>query len=184
MRIDRKLHLVIPLTGTDGSIRTYVHSTAITSDIFEKYWLVISKTFAAIHSEGLGNVAGPRVADKLLKMTAEQLGIWKDVQTGLVAEIQRLTNVLVQGDDGWELMPFHDAKKQGLLEPEDAAEVEAAVTFFTVASSMYRREIRALMLAGAAELWGAQISSQNCTDTLTSLQTSTEAANSGAKTPA
>src|SRR5690348_319822 len=98
MKINRQLHLVIPLTGTDGSIRTYVHSTAISSDLFEKYWLVISKTFAQMHAEGLGNLAGPRVADKLLRATAEQLGTWPDVKSGLVAEIHRLTNVCVQTD--------------------------------------------------------------------------------------
>lgn len=184
MQINRKLHLVIPVSGEDGQIRAYVHASAISSELFDRYFLVISKTFAAIHGEGLGVLAGPRVADKMLRHVAESMGQWEEVRAGLVAEIERLATVLVVGEAGWEPVPLHDVKKRALLEAEDLAEIEAALTFFIVGSAMYVREIRASNLEAAASFWGAQISSLPCTAFAASLTTSTAAAPSGGTAPA
>lgn len=183
-RIDKQLHLVIPIYDEDGeTIRAYVHATAISADIFDKYFLVISKTFAALHNEGLGNVAGPRVADKMLRLVSEQLKMWDGdggVKKGLIAEIHRLAVVLAPGEDGWEATPFADAKKRKLIGEDDAAEVEGALVFFTCSSLMLVRTLRPVMLEGAASLWGAQISSLDSTAYLASLRTSTAAASTGA----
>ena len=56
MKINRALNLVIPIDSEKGQL--FVHSTPISREIFEQYFLVISKTFAAIFSEGLGAIAG------------------------------------------------------------------------------------------------------------------------------
>lgn len=182
MMIDRRLNLVIPVTRSDGSTM-FVHSTPISSQIFDSYFLPIAKAFSAIYTEGLGPVAGPRIADKMLKKVAMELEVWEGhsgVQNGLVNHIQHSTNILMIGKAGWEMVPYYDAKAGGLIDAEDASEVDAAVTFFILASAMHRRTELKGILDGAMSLWGAQTESLNCTDYLTSLRTSTARESSGA----
>jgi hypothetical protein len=179
-RIDRSLKLIIPVTEADGEhVRAYVYAQAISAEIFDRYFLEISKTFAAIHSEGLGPLAGPRIADKMLRRVCESLGNWDDVQKGLVAEIHRLTIYVAPGEKGWEPSPYADAK----LEAEDRSEIEAALVFFTCGSAMYTRDMRPGRLGFAASLWGAQTTSQSVTEFIASLRTSNEGGNSGETHP-
>lgn len=183
MKIDKRLHLIIPVYGEDGKVpRMYAHSTPVGYDIWEKYWEPLSVTFTRVMGGGHGIMGGPRIADKMLRKTATELGVWdgpEGVQSGLVAEIHRLTNVLAPGKNGWETIPFDEAKK-GRLEAEDAAEIEGCLVFFTLIVLVNRRTVRRQMLEAAMELWGARIESLNCTEFTTSLATSTEDANSGA----
>jgi hypothetical protein len=172
VKINPKLNLVIPVE-TDGGL-LYVHAVPISNEVFERYYLVISKAFSAIHREGLGDVAGPRVAKMVLLDVAARLGTLEDVQQGLIAEINRLANVLVLGSGGWSPIPLHDAMRDGFLSAEDISEVENALAFFTVLSSMHKRKILDSILDGAASLWGALIVSSSCMEFAASLETSTE----------
>lgn len=181
MRIDKRLYLIIPVTRADGS-EIFVHSSPISSDLFDKYYLPIAKTFSAMYSQGLGALAGPRIADKLLRQMSQDLGVWDTqdgVQNGLLAEIHRLTNVLMPGKQGWVTVPFYDAKRQKQLDAEDCAEVEAAVVFFIVASAMHHRSHLLGLLEGAMSLWGAEVKSLTCTEFRNSLPTSTKGASTG-----
>jgi hypothetical protein len=183
MRIDRKLNLVIPIVRSDG-VEIYTHSTPIGADIFDKYFLVIAKTFTAIYTEGLGAIGGPRIADKMLKRVAEQLGVWDTpdgVERGLVNEMRRLTNVVFPGNRGWDSLMFDDAVKNGAMDEADAVEVLASLTFFTVASCMHKRGDLQAVLSGGMSIWGARIESSSCTEFMRSLPTSIVAASSGGK---
>lgn len=186
-KINRKLHLVVPVE--QGDLTLHVHSTPVDGEIFDDFFLPISKTFSAIYQEGLGVVGGPRVAAKMLKAVAETLGIWdsedpeaKTVKRGFMAECHRLTNVFVPGDKGWQMLPFDDAVRTGVIDKDDASEVENAVVFFMLVWLMHRRTERQSVLEGAASLWGARVTSSNCTEYRDSLPTSTPAASSGGKT--
>lgn len=181
MKLDRRLNLVIPVERGDGTT-VYAHSAPISADIFDTYFLPIAKTFSAIYAEGLGPIAGPRVADKVLRKVAQEMGIWDTpggVQHGLVAEIRRLTNVLLPGKNGWELLPYEDALKQKTIDQDDAHEIEAALTFFMVASAMHRRADLEAILNGAMNLWGARTELLSCTEFLNSLRTLSEVGNTG-----
>jgi hypothetical protein len=181
VHIDKHLNFVIPVQG-DG-VTTYVHSMPIGEDVFDRYFLVISKTFAAIYNEGLGVTAGPRVAAKLLKRVATEMGVWDGadgVQTGLMTEIRRLTNVVAPGPNGWTTFPFQDALGENYLSKGDVSEVENALVFFTVASAMHRRAELESILNGAGSLWGARVEPLNCTEFAASLTTSTATGSSGA----
>ena len=179
MRINRKLNLVIPVDTDIGTV--YVHSTPISREVFEKYFLVISKTFATIYRQGLEVVAGPRVAGIMLKRVATDLGIWEGdegVELGLVAEMRRLTNVLIPNAEkkgGWDLMGLQDAIDRDILDDDEVSEVEGAVTFFMCASSMHRKTELPAILAGMTSLWDALTTSSSCTEYRDFLATSTEA---------
>lgn len=181
MKIDRRLNLVIPVDIENGTV--YVHSTPIRQEVFDAYFMEIAKTFSAIYGEGLGMLAGPRVAANVLKKVATELNRWDGpagVERGLMAEIRRLSNVIAPSGNGWAPLPFDQAVKQGLLDAADVAEVENAIVFFTVVSFMHRRaEVREI-LEGAAQLWGAQVESSSVTEFTASLPISTPPENSGA----
>lgn len=175
MIIDDKLNLVMPLyrSASDGVevIYAYVHSVPVSREVFEASFLLISKTFAAIHGEGLGEIAGPRIASLLLKEVGKNMG---GAGQAFMNEVRRLSAVVTRNGSGaWGSMPLQDAIDQKTLDEEDIFEVENAITFFIVESAMHRRKMLRLTMPGAATLWGAQISSLDCMAFVASLRTST-----------
>jgi len=185
MKINRKLNLVMPVDRDDGST-IWVHSTPISREVFNTYFLVVSKAFSAMYAEGLSHIAGPRVAGHLLKKVAVSMGVWDGpggVQNGLVAEIRRLTNVLVPSERGWQSMPFQDVFDKKLIDEDDLEEVDNALAFFMVVSLVHKRRDLPTVLE-ALTLWGAQTSSLGCMEYMGSLPTSTPEDNTGGKTPA
>jgi hypothetical protein len=175
--LNRKLNLVLSVETENGPV--HVHSSPIAREIFEDNYLVISRAFTAVYTNGLGPVTGPRVAALLLKDEAKKLGIWDRTQQSLIAEVYRLTNVIAPSDSGWESMPFDVARKRGILNPDDAAEVENCLVYFTCASSVHLRAELTVALEGLSTLWGAQTTLSNCTEYMRSLPISTQEENSG-----
>lgn len=186
MRLDKKLNLVIPVDRDDGS-RVFVHSTPVSYTLFDLYWEPVGKTFAEIYGGGYNVVAGPRIAAKMLRKVSTEMRMWDTkggVQQGLLAEVHRLTMVLVPGEKGWQQIPFDQAVSSKLLEPQEIDEVEGAVCFFTVASLTHRKADLPSVMEGAAKIWDAQIVSLSSTEFMNSLPISTADANSSATAPA
>jgi hypothetical protein len=173
MRIDKRLNLVTEVQTENGTM--FVHSAPISREVFEKYFLVISKTFAAIISEGLSFISGPRIAALMLKKVATDSGVWEGndgVNRGLMAEIRRLSNVSMPSDNGWKSVPFQDVIDKGLMDEADVAEVEGLIAFFICASAMSRRnEVQSVL--ERMSLWGSSITSLNSTGFTDSLPTLT-----------
>ena len=182
MKIDQRLNIVIPVEVDQSTF--YVYSSPIAREVFEEYFDVISKTFARIFGDGLGVIAGPRVAGLTLKKVAQEKGVWEGptgVQAGLVSEIRRITQVMVPASGGWSNILLQEAVDQSIISQDDLSEVENALTFFIVSSAMLRKSDLRGVLNGAAKLCDAQITSQTSTEYVSSLQTSTEDASTGTK---
>lgn len=183
LSIDKKLNLVIPLDY--GKTTIYVHAAPISRETFETHFMVMSKAFATIHREHLNVAVGPRVAALVLKQEAEELGIWDGgtgVQNTLIAEMNRLTNVIIPRDTGgWETVPFQEAIDHKRIDEDDLAEVNNALVFFTLASSIYPRRDQVVMLAVALSLWGGLLVPLDSTAYAASLKTSTETGSTGEK---
>lgn len=182
MKVDKKLNFVVPLVDENDRPYAYVHSTPISADTFDTYFLPLARTYSAIFALGLGPVAGPRVADKMLRQSAIDLKMWEGptgVQAGLFAEIHRLTNVIYIGKNGWEWVPYDFALKNDILSVDDASEVEAALCFFSVTSAVHPKQKLAEYLEAASLLWDSQTTSLNSTEFTNFLPTSTAAASSG-----
>jgi hypothetical protein len=180
MKLDKKLNIVIPVEAG------WVHATPISYAVFEKYFMPISKAFARVYSEGLGTVAGPRVAYLMLRKVSEELGIWETdqgdgVKQGLVNEIIRLSNVIVPGKKGYETHTLYDAISEGVLDEEEKSEVLNAIVFFTLASSMHKKALLELTLLGMTRFWGGQTTSLDSTAYLASLPTLTPPVTTGEK---
>lgn len=183
MRIDDRLNLVIPIRRGDSTI--YVHVTPLSREIFEAHYLVISKAFTAMTTEGLSVVAGPRVAALVLKDVAQESGRWegpRGVEKTLMNEFVRITNVAMPGENGWEQMPLAVALSRDLLDADENAEVIGAIVFFTCNSALHRKDVLHAILSSLCDLWGTQTTSSGFTEFAASLQTSTVAANTGATT--
>lgn len=180
MNLDRTLNLVIPVERSDGTI-VHVHATPVSREVFDRFFLVIAKTFSAMYAEGLGIVAGPRVAAKLLKKIALDLGESDAVANGLIAEMIRLSNVIAPTDTGWAPIPLHEAVSRDVIDADDQDEVENALAFFMLASVMHKKKDARMILPEAAKLWSAQITSSSCTAFIASLSTSTPTVTTGEK---
>ena len=181
MRLDDKLNLVLPVVRDDGST-IYIHSTPISRDVFETYFLVISKTFSEIYTEGLNVVSGPRIAAMMLRKVATEMGIWDTVggvRDGLMQEIRRLSNVVYPADNGWATLPLSVAAERKIIDSEDIWEAENTIVFFIVNSTMHKKRMMPSVLERMRDLWAIQTSQLNSTGFLASLATSTETANSG-----
>jgi hypothetical protein len=187
--LNKKLNIVLTF-DIDENLQGYVHSAPLSREAFEQNYLVLSKTFTAIYSEGLGPVLGPRVAMLILKEQAIALGegrngsggqkAWDAVQSSLVFEIYRLTNVVWPGPNGWETIPYVEAKRRELLDEDQTSEVENALVYFIVASALHLKAELPMALDGLKSMWGAQIISSNVTEFKISLMTLTTGVNTGA----
>jgi len=164
---------VVEVETEAGTI--FVHSTPLSHDVFEKYFLVISKTFAALVGEGLSFVSGPRVAALLLKKVAMEMGVWggiDGVENGLMAEIRRSSNVVFPTPQGWQTLPYHTVIERKMIDSEDANEVDGIIAFFICASAISRRSEIGPVL-NFLRLWGARSTSYDCMAFRASLPIST-----------
>lgn len=192
MRIDKKLNLVVPLSRGEETI--YVHSMPIGREVFEKYYLVMAKTFSSLMAEGLNISSGPRVAAMMLKSIAEaspRRGVngepsnWlvgdDGVANGLLNEVRRLSNVVLATPNGWETLPLAAALDRNLLDPEEVSEVENQLAFFTVCSLVAPREDREGLVTGGAVMYNSLTTLSNSTEYAASLKTSRGIEDSGKK---
>lgn len=184
MRLDRNLNLVLTVDGDDDKTY-YVHSAPLGELVFEKYFLQITRTYAAMLESGGEWLMrmGPRTAALMLKKVAQMDGSWEGpegVEQGLMNEIRRLSNVLALVDGAWTMIPLQEAVTKKMFSPSDAREVENAVTFFTAVWCSLKRSEADSVLSAVFGLFGAQLTSSTLTEWSDSLPTSTPDANSGA----
>lgn len=172
--INHALNLVIPVELESGQT-AYVHSTPVGREVFEANFMVMSKAFAMLFGQGLGVIAGPRVAYLTLKKVAEETGEWPAVKASLVNEIVRLTNVAMPTDDkGYDHVPLHTLFERNTFDAEDRASIEGELIFFTLVARLNKRDQAAAMMKAVGGLWGSQTTSSAFTEYLASLRTSIE----------
>lgn len=179
-QVNEDLNLVLPAVvdvvthdeQTREVTRLWAYHTPISRQVFEANYRVLSATKAAIFSKGgfYAMDVGPRVAaltlkdeglkDAAARGSVDELGKPIDDATGaLLAEIRRLTNILVPGSAGWDLLPVDAAIGQGHMTQDDWSEVEAAIVFFTCHCAMARRAEKAKQSRATASLLRGSITS-------------------------
>ena len=183
MKIDRKLNIVIPVeTESKGLI--YVHSTPISRDVFEQFYLELGKVFSqcfdSINQAHLALTA-PQLAYPALKTMTIKAGNWEEVKKGLINEIVRLTNVLVIGENGWESIPLDLAIKREILDEDEESEVLSALTFFTAICRVAPKDLRMSFLEMAGSLRSWELTSLDSTEYLNGLTIPVKAVTTGKK---
>ncbi|HBA9545071.1 TPA: hypothetical protein J1385_003742 [Escherichia coli] len=179
MKISRNLNLIIPVRTEKGN--GWIHATPISKEVFKEHFFILSKTFSAIFSEGLGVVAGPRVAFLMLERISRDSNAWegdKGVRNTLVNEVIRLANLVypVEGK-GYDTIPLDMALEREII---DLDEVAGELIFFTCVSSINSPEQAKGTMDVVNGIWSTQCSSLNLTEWIASLPTLKSAASSGA----
>ncbi|MGS8048590.1 hypothetical protein ACQ94G_14245 [Escherichia coli] len=179
MKIARNLNLIIPVRTGKGN--GWIHATPISKEVFKEHFFILSKTFSAIFSEGLGVVAGPRIACLMLERISSDMNIWdgeKGVRNTLVNEIIRLANLVypVEGK-GYDTLPLDMALERGIVEFDDVA---GELVFFTCVSSINTPEQTEQMMLAVSGMWNSRTSSLSLTEWIASLPTLKPVASSGA----
>ena len=186
MKIDKSLNLVFPIDREDGQV--FVHSTPISHDVFRRYYDVLAKTLAWIYQNGVSAISGPKIAAMVLEDIAKSMDKWDGeagVANGLMAELRRSSSIIMPAaKGGWFANPLQMAIDEKRLDPEEIEEVEGVIVFFICVSATLARAQRGPILAAAADLWGAHVSSSSFTEFLSSLRTPTAPATTGAKADA
>jgi hypothetical protein len=190
MKIDRKLNLVIPIAREDGT-SLWVYATPIRKEIFERYYLVLAKTFSQLARNGLDPRSGPSVAALLLRDVAMETSRDQDLnwwdgddgvggKAGLLGEIVRLSNCLVgTPDNGWQTTPLQEALDKQLVTDEEKSEIMSLLVFFTVSWLVAPRQDRTILVEGMAAIYRLEITSSTFTEWKTSLTTPTPAESTG-----
>ncbi|MEH4647763.1 hypothetical protein POY26_26770, partial [Escherichia coli] len=153
----------------------------ISKEVFKEHFFILSKTFSAIFSEGLGVVSGPRIACLMLERISSDMNIWdgeKGVRNTLVNEIIRLANLVypVEGK-GYDTIPLDMALERGIVEFDDVA---GELVFFTCVSSINTPEQTEQMMLVVSGMWNSRTSSLSLTEWIASLPTLKPVASSGA----
>ncbi|ELA3899502.1 hypothetical protein RFO93_000375 [Escherichia coli] len=179
MKIARNLNLIIPVRTEKGN--GWIHATPISKEVFKEHFFILSKTFSAIFSEGLGVVAGPRIAFLMLERISRDSNIWegdKGVRNTLVNEVIRLANLVypVEGK-GYDTIPLDMALEREII---DLDEVAGELIFFTCVSSINSPEQVKGTMDVVNGVWSTQCSLLNLTEWIASLPTLKSAASSGA----
>lgn len=190
MKIDKRLNIVLTVQReTGGDI--HVHSMPISREIYEAHFLLLSKTISSMYSEGLPYGTCCRVAMLMLKRIADELDgrdpngvpVNRQAVDTFLAEVWRLTNVAMLTDTGWQTRPFQQAMTQ--MDPEDVAEVQNYLVFFTAASRVHKMtELSSEKPPGMYVIWrasGAVLTPLTVTEYANSLPISMPAENTGVK---
>ncbi|STL39364.1 Uncharacterised protein [Escherichia coli] len=175
MKIARNLNLIIPVRTEKGN--GWIHATPISKEVFKEHFFILSKTFSAIFSEGLGVVAGPRIAFLMLERISRDSNIWegdKGVRNTLVNEVIRLANLVypVEGK-GYDTIPLDMALEREII---DLDEVAGELIFFTCVSSINSPEQAKGTMDVVNGVWSTQCSLLNLTEWIASLPTLKSAA--------
>lgn len=179
MKIARNMNLVLTVDTEMGS--AYLHAAPISKEVYRQHFFILSKTFSAIFSEGLGAVAGPRIAYLMLEKICTDLKCW-DGETGvkntLVAEIIRLANLVypVEGK-GWDTVPLDVAIEREIIDIDEAI---GELVFFTCVSSINKPPQAKGLMEQVNGMWGSVTTSLNLTEWIASLPTSKRKDSSGA----
>lgn len=171
MRINKKLNLVITLDNDDGS-KYYVHAKPFSREAFEANYLLFSQAFSSMIESGIQVTAGPRVAALVLKDLAKKQGREADY-AAIIAEIKRTANVIRGGSEGFAPKLLSTAVAHGEVDEDDLTYIEGVICFFTLTSAMWRGERLDASLGFMSGLWGAQTTSLDCTEFMSSLRTAT-----------
>ncbi|ECD5986354.1 hypothetical protein E2H14_05990 [Salmonella enterica subsp. enterica serovar Muenchen] len=179
MKIARNLNLIIPVQTEKG--KAWIHATPISKEVFKEHFFILSKTFSAIFSEGLGVVAGPRIAYLMLERISRDSNAWEGDKGGrntLVNEVIRLANLVypVEGK-GYDTIPLDMALEREII---DLDEVAGELVFFTCVSSINSPVQAKGTMDVVNGIWSTQCSSLNLTEWIASLPTLKPAASSGA----
>ncbi|HGF4015948.1 hypothetical protein [Burkholderia cenocepacia] len=189
IQINEAMNLVVPVVADESGVKVWAYHTPISRQVFESNYRVLAATKASLMSNGAMYMmdSGPLIAaltlhDEGMREAGARGSYAKDGKTivdeatpALVAEIRRLTMVLVPGPGGWDLLPIESAVAAGKIDAEDQAETESAIVFFTCICALASKAERKKQASSTASLLKGSITSLSPMEFADSLPNSTKA---------
>lgn len=173
--INSDLKLVVPIRDD-----FYAYHNPISREVYEANFRLLRDTKVAIWGNSAQAAFAARGDAALyLKDAGRDLAMARQEEgdsgaKALLAELRRLTSVVLPGPSGWDVVPVEGAIASGRLDEDDWADAEASIVFFTcVLSGTPRKDLNA-MQQWAASLLGGQTTSSAPMEWVASLPTSTE----------
>jgi hypothetical protein len=189
IQINEAMNLVVPVVSDDAGVKVWAYHTPISRQVFETNYRVLAATKASLMSKGGIYMmdSGPRIAALTLldegMRDAEARGrvdkdgrVIDEATPALMAEIRRLTMVLVPTAGGWDLLPIESAVAAGKIDAEDQAETESAIVFFTCICALASKAERKKQASSTASLLTGSITSLSPMEFADSLPNSMKAA--------
>jgi hypothetical protein len=187
LRIEKALNLTQEFETDKGTV--YLHSMPISKEMWRRYFLILSKTYSQLFAPDLLNAysLGPPPARLMLQHVATLNRVWEGedgVEQVLLAEIRRLSNVVMQSEGRWQTVPYDQVLRQKLIDEDDLEDMENCLIFFICVSAYLRgrrnKEKLDSVLTMMKSQWNAPTTSLACMEFAASLPTSTPTVNIGA----
>lgn len=185
-QINADLKLVVPVKlDNDGEPIIYAYHNPIPREVYEVNFRLLRDTKVSLigtsprHAFAARGDASLYLSEAGAALAADR-GIEGDGGAStLLAEIKRLTTVLVPGAQGYQMLPIDTAIQSGAIDADDWSDAENAIVFFTAwVAGTPRREMTAAAVL-AASLTGGSTTSLPPMEWAASLQTLTQPATSG-----
>jgi hypothetical protein len=182
MKIDDNLALAFDVGACKG------FHTPISRAVFEANFKIISATKAALfygNSSAVVNVS-PVIAALTLKDEGKKIAAESEMEgdgggDAVIAEIKRLTLIMVSGASGWDMLPVDAAIQSGAMDAEDWQEALSELVFFTASYALARKADRPRATKGVCAITGLDTTSLSAEEFMASLPTSTKAATTAQK---
>lgn len=182
MQIASDLRLVVPI---DDPPRIYAYHSPISREAYQSAFRLLRDAKVAMigtsarHAFAARGDAALYLRDAGAAMARERDEEGDGGATALLAEIKRLTTVLVPGTAGYDMLPIDAAISARAISADDWSDAEASIVFFTAwAAGTPRREM-AKTMEMAAGLIGGSITSLDAMAWAASLRTSIAPATTG-----
>ena len=194
MQVDGDLNLVFPITWNDKGPAIWAYHVPISRKVFDASYRLLAATKDILCPDGDWSTSSTMIAGNTLRdagrRDAARYGLPEglSVEDGgaavpLLAELRRLTTLMVPSANGYESLPAEVAIGRKTISEEDWTDAESALVFFTCALSLIPHGRRTgVGPAFAAALLGST-TSLSVTAFRDSLATSTAPATSEAPAP-
>lgn len=194
VRIDSELRIVIPIReDAEGRPVAWAYHVPISLAVFDANYRTLAATKARLFGQGLRYAfeAGPLVASRHLldegrrdaaeNGSAGPDGAATDGGTGaLLAEMRRLTTVILPSPAGWDPVPVDVAMQRHELDPEDWREAESRLVFFSCMFWLTPRQKRQRIASEVVSVIEGSITSLGITEWIASLPSATSSGGSTA----
>ncbi len=193
MQVNDALQVVVPVRENSTCPSVFAYHVPISREVFEANYRIIAATKAQLASKGIYYQmdSGPRIAAMALrdegKRDAEARGDFdeggkpRDQAAPLLAEIKRLTTLLVPASDGWDMLPVDAAISQDKIDADEWQEALSALVFFTCHYALAKKHQRIEMANAMSSILSASITSSSLSEYASLLPKSTPGAVSPAK---
>lgn len=133
-KLTSKLNLLVPIER-EGAPPLMAYVAPLGREAYDHYVSLLAAAFEKTITAG-----GPWLAIKTMASVIRQIEKNRpDLGMGFLAELDRLTTVVVPGETGMQAVPVKTALQLGHIDEDDVDGLESVAAFFTVTYALFRK---------------------------------------------